>query len=59
MEEHDKVISVVGHTATEGKKIWISPSGRTIRIDCGAGYQRNENLGAIRLNDIERFYIKK
>lgn len=59
MEENDKFISVVGHTATEDRKIWVSPSGKTIRIDCGAGYQKDGNLGAIRLNDMERFYIKK
>lgn len=58
MEEHNEFTSVVGHTATEDRKIWISPSGRTIRIDCGAGYQKDGNLGAIRLNDMDRFYIK-
>ena len=59
MEEHDKFISVVGHTATEHRKIWVSSSGKTIRIDCGAGYQKDGNLGAIRLNDMEEFYVKK
>lgn len=59
MEENDKFISVVGHTATEDRKIWVSPSGKTIRIDCGAGYQKDGNLGAIRLNDMEEFYVKK
>ena len=58
MEEHDKFISVVGHTATEDRKIWVSPSGRAIRIDCGAGYQKDGNLGAIRLNDMEEFYVR-
>ena len=57
MEEHNEFTSVVGHTATEDRKIWVSPSGRTIRIDCGAGYQKDGNLGVIRLNDMEEFYI--
>ena len=57
MEEHNEFISVVGHTATEDRKIWVSPSGRTIRIDCGAGYQKDGNLGAIRLKDMGAFYI--
>lgn len=60
LEEHDEFISVVGHTATEDKKIWVSESGKTIRIDCGAGYQCYNctgNLGAIRLNDMEEFYV--
>lgn len=57
MEEHNEFTSVVGHTATEDRKIWTSPSGRTIRIDCGAGYQKDGNLGVIRLNDMEEFYI--
>lgn len=60
LEEHDEFISVVGHTATEDKKIWVSESGKTIRIDCGAGYQCyncSGNLGAIRLNDMEEFYV--
>ena len=56
MEEHNEFISVVGHTATEDRKIWVSPSGKMIRIDCGAGYQKDGNLGAIRLNDMEEFY---
>ena len=30
-------ISVVGYTTTENRKIWISPSRKTIRIDCAAG----------------------
>ena len=58
LEEHDKFISVVGHTATEDRKIWVSPSGKTIRIDCGAGYKNVGNLGVIRLNDMEAFYIR-
>ena len=57
MEEHDRFISVVGHTATENRKIWVLLSGKTIRIDCGAGYQKNGNLRAIRWNDMEEFYI--
>lgn len=60
LEEHDEFISVVGHTATEDKKIWVSESGKTIRIDCGAGYKCYNctgNLGAIRLNDMEEFYV--
>lgn len=60
LEEHDEFISVVGHTATEDKRIWVSESGKTIRIDCGAGYQCYNctgNLGAIRLNDMEEFYV--
>ena len=59
MEEHNEFISVAGHTATEDRKIWVSPSGRTIRIDCGAGYQKDGNLGAIRLNDMGEFYIRR
>ena len=60
MEEHEQFISVVGHTATDNRKIWVSPSGRTIRIDCGAGYKcygKEGTLGAIRLNDMKEFYI--
>lgn len=60
LEEQDGFISVVGHTATEDKKIWVSESGKTIRIDCGAGYQCYNctgNLGAIRLNDMVEFYV--
>ena len=60
LEEHDEFIAVVGHTATEDKRIWVSESGKTIRIDCGAGYQCyncSGNLGAIRLNDMEEFYV--
>lgn len=60
LEEHDEFISVVGHTATEDKRIWVSESGKTIRIDCGAGYQCYNctgNLGAIRLNDMVEFYV--
>ena len=58
MEEHDKFIFVVGHTTTEDRKIWVSSSGKTIRIDCGAEYKNIGNLGAIRLNDMVEFYIK-
>lgn len=60
MEEHDKFISVVGHTATDDRKIWVSESGRTIRTDCGAGYKCYNcegRLGAIRLNDKKEFYV--
>ena len=60
MEEHEQFISVVGHTATDNRRIWVSPSGRTIRIDCGAGYKcygKEGTLGAIRLNDMKEFYI--
>lgn len=60
LEEQDEFISVVGHTATEDKRIWVSESGKTIRIDCGAGYKCYNctgNLGAIRLNDMEEFYV--
>lgn len=60
LEEQDEFISVVGHTATENKRIWVSESGKTIRIDCGAGYKCyncSGNLGAIRLNDMEEFYV--
>lgn len=60
MEEHEQFISVVGHTATDNRRIWVSPSGRTIRIDCGAGYKcygKEGILGAIRLNDMKEFYI--
>ena len=57
LDEDNGDISVVGHTVTEDRKIWVSPSGRTIRIDCGGGYQKDGNLGAIRLNDMEEFYV--
>ena len=60
LEEHDKFISVVGHTPTENGRIWISESGRTIRTDCGAGYKCYNcvgSLGAIRLNDMAEFYV--
>ena len=60
MEEHEQFISVVGHTVTDNRRIWVSPSGRTIRIDCGAGYKcygKEGTLGAIRLNDMREFYI--
>ena len=60
MEEHDKFISVVGHTATDDRKIWVSESGRTIRTDCGAEYKCYNcegRLGAIRLNDMKEFYV--
>lgn len=60
MEENDNYISVVGHTATENRKIWVSPSGRTIRTDCGNGYKPYNcegALGAIRLNDMQEFYV--
>ena len=59
MEENEDFISVVGHTATENRKIWVSPSGRTIRTDCGNGYKPYNcegALGAIRLNDMQEFY---
>lgn len=59
-EENDAFISVVGHTATEERKIWKSESGRTVRIDCGAGYKCYHckgQLGAIRLNDGKEFYV--
>ena len=58
-EEHENMISVVGHMPTDNKKIWVSKSKRTIRIDCGAGYKCYNctgNLGAIRLNDMQEFY---
>ncbi len=60
MEESKNYISVVGHTPTESKRIWVSPSGRTIRTDCGNGYKTYSCecvLGAIRLNDMEEFYV--
>lgn len=60
MEENEDYISVVGHTATENRKIWVSPSGRTIRTDCGNGYKPyncERALGAIRLNDMKEFYV--
>ena len=60
MEEHEQFISVVGHTVTDNRRIWVSPSGRTIRIDCGAGYKcygKEGTLGAIRLNDMREYYI--
>lgn len=57
---YEQFISVVGHTATDNRRIWVSPSGRTIRIDCGAGYKcygKKRTLGAIRLNDMREYYI--
>lgn len=56
MELKDK-ISVVGHTPTDNYKIWISETGKTIRIDCGCGYNEGR-LGAIRLNDMQEFYVE-
>ncbi len=59
MEESEDFISIVGHRPTENKRIWVSPSGRTIRTDCGNGCKSNNSvgtLGAIRLNDMEEFY---
>ena len=59
-EECDKYISVVGHTPTSNRKIWHSASGKTIRIDCGAGYSSYNGygtLGAIRLNDMKEYYV--
>ncbi len=50
-------ISVVGHCPTDNHKIWISPTGRTIRIDCGNGFPGG-CLGAIRLNDMQEYYIQ-
>ena len=59
-EEFGDYISVVGHTATKDRKIWVSPSGKTIRIDCGAGYKCynvSGKLAALRLNDYKEFYV--
>ena len=59
-EEFLKGASVVGHTPTNNYKIWKSNSGRTIRIDCGNGFQYcgcNGTLGAIRLNDMDEYYV--
>jgi serine/threonine protein phosphatase 1 len=53
-------IAIVGHTATEDRRIWKSASGRTIRIDCGNGYQcyhAGGKLAALRLNDMKEFYV--
>ena len=60
MEESENYISVVGHTPTENRRIWVSPSGRTIRTDCGNGYKSfncSGSLGAIGLNDMKEFYV--
>lgn len=60
LEEYADFISVVGHTATENRRIWISPSGRTIRTDCGNGYKPYNcegYLAALRLNDMSEFYV--
>lgn len=56
--ELDDVISIVGHTSTENRKIWVSPTGKTVRIDCGNGYQGSGTgrLGALRLNDMRVYY---
>lgn len=59
-EEIKNVISVVGHTSTDNRKIWTSESGRIIRIDCGNGfkcYNSQGRLGVIRLNDMKEYYI--
>lgn len=59
-EEFINGISVVGHTPTINGKIWKSKSGRTIRIDCGNGYNCygcNGALGIIRLNDMREYYV--
>ena len=59
-EEYLYAISIVGHTPTINNKIWKSESGRTIRIDCGNGFQCygcGGNLAALRLNDMEEFYV--
>lgn len=53
-------IAIVGHKATENRKIWKSESGRTILIDCGNGYKcynAGGSLAAIRLNDMKEFYV--
>lgn len=58
-ERGKNFISVVGHTATETRKIWRSETGKTIRIDCGAGYMHScefGQLGMLRLNDGKEFY---
>ena len=60
LEEYADFISVVGHTATENRRIWRSPSGRTIRTDCGNGYKPYNcegYLAALRLNDMSEFYV--
>lgn len=58
LEELDDCVSVIGHTPTNDRKIWISPSGKTIRTDCGVGFEHPDGrLGAIRLNDMKTFYV--
>ena len=60
-ERGKNFISVVGHTATENRKIWRSETGKTIRIDCGAGYIHSHEagkLGMLRLNDGKEFYTE-
>lgn len=59
-EAQGNMISIVGHVATDNLKIWKSEKGNLIRIDCGAGYKCYNctgYLGAIRLNDMQEFYI--
>lgn len=59
-EEYLNGISVVGHIPTINNKIWKSNSGRTIRIDCGNGFNSygcNGKLAALRINDMEEFYV--
>lgn len=48
-------ISIVGHRPTDDGRIWISPSGKTMRLDCGCGFECGR-LGVIRLNDGKEFY---
>lgn len=58
--EFSNIISVVGHTPTTDGKIWRSQSGRTVRIDCGNGfncYGCNGRLAALRLNDMREYYV--
>lgn len=60
LEEYADFISVVGHTATENRRIWRSPSGRAILTDCGNGYKPYNcegYLAALRLNDMSEFYV--
>lgn len=55
--ELKSAISIVGHTPTDDGKIWRSPTGKTIRIDSGCGKGFGGRLAALRLNDMQEFYV--
>lgn len=59
MYDRKGIISVVGHTPMENERIWRSPAGGLLRIDCGNGFQCHGwgRLGAVRLNDMREYYV--